>query len=112
MTYPTPEAATDAAYRSLGLETPSRTPQPCLADQFGDVDAEIQRLKIRRDALRQQLIDAGQPEAYGARWNVVLEEKTTRRLDAAKLIARFGQVAVEECRSAKTTIYCSTERAR
>ena len=112
MTFASIEAATDAAYRSLGLHVPTQVSPVSIADQFGDVDAEIQRLKVKRESLRQLLINSGQPEAYGDRWNVVLEEKTTRRLDVGKLVARFGQAAVDECRSPRVSIYCSTERTR
>ncbi|WFU76600.1 hypothetical protein [Bradyrhizobium sp. CB2312] len=105
------DASTVAYHRNLGLEPP---PAPArrvsLADQFGEVDAALRRLKVRREELRQQILDMGRVELVGHTWAVVLEDRTSRRLDQDMLIERFGAEAVDACRAERNGVYLRTDR--
>lgn len=105
------DASTVSYHRNLGLEPP---PAPArrvsLADQFAEVDAELRRLKVRREELRQAIIDTGRAELVGHRWTVVLEDTTTRRLDVNMLDERFGREAIDACRTVRSGTYLRTER--
>jgi hypothetical protein len=103
-------ASTVRYYLNLGLEPPAAHSSDSLADEFAEVDAELRRLKVRRESLRQEIIASGRDEIAGHRFSVIIEEKTARRLDQAKLEEKFGRVALDECRSARTSQYLRVER--
>ncbi|MGR4930256.1 hypothetical protein ACIPUD_26140 [Bradyrhizobium sp. CAR08] len=105
------DASTVTYHRNLGLEPPPATNRRVsLADQFGDVDAALRRLKVRREELRQEILETGRAELVGHRWAVVLEDRTSRRLDQHVLIERFGAEAVDACRVARKGAYLRPER--
>ncbi|MHC4051382.1 hypothetical protein SAMN05216573_10778 [Bradyrhizobium sp. Rc3b] len=105
------DASTVTYHLNLGLEPP---PAPArrvsLADQFGEVDAALRRLKVRREELRQQILSTGRVELVGHTWSVVLENRTSRRLDQELLIERFGAETVDACRAERDGVYLRTER--
>lgn len=105
------DASTVAYHRNLGLEPP---PAPArrvsLADQFGEVDAALRRLKVRREELRQEILNTGRVELVGHTWSVMLEDRTSRRLDQNLLTERFGAEAVDACRAERNGVYLRTER--
>ncbi|MGY3358461.1 hypothetical protein ACVWZK_005124 [Bradyrhizobium sp. GM0.4] len=105
------DASTATYHRNLGLEPPPATARRVsLADQFGEVDAALRRLKVRREVLRQEILDTGRVELVGHTWTVVLEGRTSRRLDQDALTQRFGAEAVDACRAERNGIYLRTER--
>ncbi|MFK4507209.1 hypothetical protein [Bradyrhizobium daqingense] len=105
------DASTVAYYRNLGMEPPSAPARRVsLADQFGEVDAALRRLKVRREELRQEILSTGRVELVGRAWSVVLEDRTSRRLDQNLLIERFGAEAVDACRAERNGVCLRTER--
>lgn len=103
-------ASTLRYHLSLGLEPPTSQRSDSLADEFAEVDAELRRLKVRREELRQEILARGRDEIVGTRWSVIIEEKTSRRLDQAKLEERFGRAELDNCRVARTGQYLRVER--
>jgi hypothetical protein len=81
-----------------------------LADEFAEVDSELRRLKVKREELRQEILASGRDEIVGTRWSVIVEEKTSRRLDQAQLEERFGRTALDDCRATRTGQYLRIER--
>jgi hypothetical protein len=81
-----------------------------LADRFAEVDAELRRLKVRREELKQAILETGRAELVGHRWSVVVEEKTSRRLNVDMLDEKFGREAVDACRTVRSGTYLRTER--
>ena len=74
------DASTASYFRNLGMEPPSEvSSRVSLADRFGEVEAELRRLKVRRDELKQEIINTGRVELVGHTWTVVIEDKTGRR---------------------------------
>lgn len=103
-------ASTVRYHLNLGLEPPSEPCSDSLADDFAEVDSELRRLKFRRDELRRKILARGRDEIVGTRWTVIVEEKTARRLDQAKLEARYGRAAIDDCRVTRTSRYLRCER--
>jgi hypothetical protein len=104
-------ASTVRYHLNLGLEPPSSNHHSdSLADEFAEVDSELRRLKVRRDELRQEILARGRDEIAGHRFSVIIEEKTARRLDHAKLEEKFGRVALDERRVVRTGQYLRVER--
>ena len=98
-------ASTVRYHLSLGLEPPASGRVDSLADEFAEVDSELRRLKVRREELRQDILASGRDEIIGSKWTVIIEGKTARRLDQAKLEERFGRAAIDECRVERTSQY-------
>lgn len=63
-----------------------------LADEFGDIKAQISALEEREKALRETLLARGIDEvpAIGRRWTVKASESMSKRLDTKALRELFG----------------------
>lgn len=67
-------------------------------------------MKVRREELKQAILETGRAELVGHRWSVVVEEKTSRRLNVDMLDEKFGREAVDACRTVRSGTYLRTER--
>jgi hypothetical protein len=77
-------------------------------DELADVREELRRLEAREKELREMLLADGADligddligdDLIGDEWRARRIDSSQRRLDQVKLVARFGEGAVDECRS-------------
>lgn len=75
-----------------------------VADEYGDVDAQIKALEERKKALRDELVTLVQDvPVVGLRWTVTRSDVTSRRLDTKLVEAYLGERA-EEFKKATTSV--------